>query len=248
MEFFEVRNEQQSVRASWPFFPSYAERFRVPDILPKGDGWSQLKAVFIGESPHRDEVAPKDPALRSPFRGVAGREWWEELVKIAGIEMKVRPVPARPLLENLCQQLRIGVLNAVQYPIDPKITLHQGDASTPRTQLGFEKGAGDFGYKAVVKQSPRDSRQGNPVQHAILDLAFRLSELAASPAQVVCLGNDSRWFVERAMERLPEGTPLAGKPLITIPHPSSWWRNAAYRARAVGTLQQLLGSGTGGAA
>jgi hypothetical protein len=234
MELFESRLQQPSAKpAPWPPHEDFAERFCVPDLVPSS---GRLRAVFIGESPHRDEVAPKDAALRSPFRGVAGREWWAELVKLAGSDLTVRPVPPRPALESLCSALGIAVMNAVQYPIDPKIVLHQGDSAAPKMHLGFEKGSGEASYKAVFKQGG-----SNPVFRAIADLAARLQALGDHEAQVVCLGNDSRWFVERALALLPEGGALTRRPAVTIPHPSSWWRNAAYRTRAVQALTQLLG-------
>jgi hypothetical protein len=127
-------------------------------------------------------------------------------------------------------------MNAVQFPLDPKIVLHQGDAAAPYPWLGFEKASGGRGYRAVFKAAP-----DGPVEAAIADLTARLERLAEAPAQVVCLGHDSRWFVEHARGRLPAGCALRSRELMTIPHPSSWWRNAEYRQRAVDAVDRLLG-------
>ena len=215
----------------------YAQRFLVPDLLPPKSSLSSLRAIFIGESPHRDEVLPEDSRERTPFRGIAGREWWAELTKFQVSPVQTRPVPNRKVLLEICAELQFALMNAVQFPIDPKITLHQGAKSSPHDQLGFEKGAGATGYKAVYKED----LDHNPVRHAILDLTRRLCLLKESHAQIVCLGNDSRWFVERAMELLPSNAAVLEKPLLMVPHPSSWWRKASYRTRAVDVLKELLG-------
>lgn len=218
--------------AKWPRSEQFNRRYRVLDLIPEDVASSRLKAIFIGESPHRDEVAPESAAERSPFRGVAGREWWAELVRFTGDPIVTRPVPPRKVLLEICSELQIGVMNAVQFPIDRKIMMHQGDASDPVVQLGFDKSTGSTSYKAVFKVQGQDG----PVGSALDDLRARLQPLARPGIQWVCLGNDSRWFVERIHSE------FSGlKPLLTIPHPSSWWRNAAYKARAVETLQALLG-------
>jgi len=222
----------------WPAGKSYAARFCVDDLVPEEISLSRCRAVFIGESPHRDEVAPESSKERSPFRGVAGREWWSELVRVLGQPIPTRPVPSRETLLRICADLKIAVMNAVQFPIDPKITLHQGVEVLPREALGFEKGTGEWGYKEVLKKGGRS----NSVQAAIDDLARRLSFFEDSPAQVVCLGNDSRWFVERALAKLSPEANLKVLPLVTIPHPSAWWRNVAYKKRAVDFLEGNLGS------
>lgn len=216
----------------WPKSKQFVARYKVQDLVPE----KVSRAVFVGESPHRDEVAPESPSERSPFRGVAGREWWSELAKFLSHPLAMRPVPPRATLMQVCEELEIAVMNAVQYPLDPKIMLHQGRESAPVVQIGFEKGVGEQSYKAVYRQDLHP----NPVESAIADLASRLTELKGAPAQIVCLGNDSRWFVERAVQEIPVDAPLVQKPVLTIPHPSSWWRNSAYRARAVEVLGNML--------
>ena len=42
-----------------------------------------------------------------------------------------KPVPSRRELLRVCSELRIAVMNAVQFPLDPAITKHQGAASSP---------------------------------------------------------------------------------------------------------------------
>ncbi len=213
---------------SWPFQRAYAARYRVPDLLP---GTKRVRAVFVGESPHRDEVAPESAGERSPFRGMAGREWWSALAKFQRHPLVAKPVPPRAELEALCRELGVAVLNAVQFPLDPKISLHTGESAVPARELGFAKDKGATGYKAVLKTGGKQ----NPVEQAIRDLQARLLPWVEAGVPVVCLGNDSRWFVERAV-----GAEGAAK-LLTIPHPSSWWRNGENRRRALSTLDQLLG-------
>jgi hypothetical protein len=224
----------------WPKSKEFSDRFFVPDLVPDSGPGNRgpLRAIFIGESPHRDEVSPEAPWERSPFRGVAGREWWEALSRYLAQPIVMRPVPRREVLEESCSELGIAVMNAVQYPIDPKIVMHQGAACDPRAQLGFEKGAGPFGYRAVLKAKGPD----NAVAWAIQDLARRLEKLDAR--RIVCLGNDSRWFTEQAQQLLPESSPFRYAELQTIPHPSSWWRNADYRRRALEVLREIM-SGPG---
>jgi hypothetical protein len=212
----------------------YRDRFYVEDLAPEISP-KRVKAIFIGESPHRDEVAPEDAAERSPFRGVAGREWWTELAKFLSYDVQTKPVPERAVLMKMASELGIVVMNAVQYPLDPKITLHQ-EGSSPEEQLGFQKSTGPTGYKKVYKALGEKS----PVARAIGDLAERLSVYEDSGAQIVSMGGDSRWFTDLALAKLPEGSALRSKPVLQIPHPSSWWRNAIYRARAVATLEELL--------
>ena len=224
-----------SLSKKWPLNSAYRERFRVEDLIPQIALGHELTAVFIGESPHRDEVASENAAERSPFRGTAGREWWQELSQFQATSLPVKPVPDRMRLLQICSELQIGVMNAVQFPIDPKICLHQGNESDPYLYLGFEKSAGIKGYKAIFKQNI----DINPVLNSLEDLRARLSVFDKMPVQLVCLGNDSRWFVEHALKGF-EGSPLTQKPLLTIPHPSAWWRKAEFRSRSVALLNELL--------
>ncbi len=221
---------------TWPVSRAFVSRYRVDDLVPPPGEWSRLRAVFIGESPHKDEVAPEDPRERSPFRGMAGREFWTEVAKYLKAPGMTRPVPPRAELERICTELGMALMNAIQYPLDPKIALHYGEGCSPAEQLGFEKATGPRGYKAIAKKGG----PGNAVDAAIRDLVQRLSKLQSARAQLVCLGNDSCWFVERAIAGLPAEAALLSQPVLTIPHPASWWRNAANRTRASETLRTLL--------
>ena len=224
----------------WPLSRKYSARYRVEDLIPifSRSNFSKLKAVFIAESPHKDEVSSENPRERSPFRGTAGKEWWGALSKIAGDQPISGEIPSREKLLEICFELGIVVMNAVQFPLDPKITLHQGHSCDPVEFLGFQKSSGPLGYKAVLKNSDRKNSVNNPVGEAILDLRMRLEGLKKSNdvSIIVCLGNDSRWFVERAAQ----GN-LDDLKIQTIPHPSSWWRKAEYRSRALKLLEDLLG-------
>ena len=218
----------------WPRTRTYGERYRVTDLVPS----KKIKVIFIAESPHKDEVSSENPEERSPFRGIAGREWWGALSKFTRVKPPTREIPPRDQLLVICNELGIAVMNAVQFPLDPKITLHEGAECSPHQFLGFQKSSGPLGYKAVIKTGG----QHNPVESAISDLRGRLIDLKRELKKsnqvliVVCLGNDSRWFVERATAADFEGLEIQ-----TIPHPSSWWRKAEYRSRALKLLEELLG-------
>lgn len=219
--------------AGWPVRAEYVSRYRVPDLLPGAP--EKARAVFVGESPHRDEVAPETPEERTPFRGMAGREWWSAVARLSGREIAVKPMPPRAVLEPLCRDLGIGLLNAVQYPLDPGITRHTGQDADPASALGFAKASGPTSYKRVFKEPAR----ANPVAQAIDDLKARLAPFVEAGVPVVCLGNDSRWFVDQALAENAEA--LAR--VQVMPHPSSWWRNANNRTRAMNVLERVLSAG-----
>lgn len=222
-------------RKPWPEHFEYIERFRVPDLAGPGPA----RVLFIGESPHRDEVSSEDIRERSPFQGFAGREWWKELFRIVGENVPMKPIPPRAQLLELCDRLKIQIAYAVPFPMDPKIQNHFGDAANPVSYLGFTKASGALGYRSVFKASKMDG----PVGRAIQDLVSRLSLIQAE--QIVCMGQDSKWFVDQALELLPATSPLRAKPLMVIPHPSSWMRNEIYRRRALEALYPLLGAPAG---
>jgi hypothetical protein len=201
-------------------------------------------ATFIGESPHKDEITPEKKIERSPFRGSAGRDWWAPILACAG-----RHGPhmlSRAEHEQVCHQLRIAVLNAVQYPIDPKISQHYPNC-VPREFLEFDKGTrdrtgngkGPCGYKTVFQ----DQDFAGTVGERIIDLTGRLERFSQMPAQIVCLGNDSRWFVSQAIQRLHPACALTSRPLETIPHPARWKFSSPgnnIRAVAIGRIRQLV--------
>lgn len=231
-----------------------AERWFVPDLVPRG---VEVRAVFVGESPHKDEIKPERMDERSPFRGSAGRDWWVALFERAGQPLVPKPhrrtpdVPPRKELEDVCRSLHIAVLNAVRFPLDPRITQHYPEF-VPMECLGFDKGSADrkgkgngkgaFGYKTVFENHDR----AGPVGETIDDLARRLKRFSNTSARVVCLGNDSLWFVERAIQRLPQACALAGLTPAKIPHPTSWkfsrpQEGQNFRAEAARVLKAVLG-------
>lgn len=223
-----------------------AERWFVPDLVPNG---IELCSIFVGESPHKDELKPERKIERSPFRGSAGKQWWLEIFGCAELPWQHEAlIPPRTELEHVCGRLRIAVLNAVQYPIDPKITRHY-PACVPREYLQFDKGTrdvkgngkGPFGYKTVLD----DQNCTGPVGERIIDLARRLKRFSKMPAQIVCLGDDSEWFVRRAIQQLTPGCALKKKLPVTISHPARWKYSSQqlgrnYREDAVRTLKQLI--------
>src|SRR5690349_20606081 len=58
------------------------KRFFVPDLAPYNrTSLSDLipRVVFVGESPHVNEVEPEALNERRPLCGAAGRQWWKLL-------------------------------------------------------------------------------------------------------------------------------------------------------------------------
>lgn len=222
------------ITKNWPQNPKYRSRYRVDDLIPKFRNKKDLKILFIGESPHRDEVVSLVAAERTPFRGFAGRKWWVMLGQFLDPPQLLSPIPSRSVLLKVCSQLGIGVLNAVQFPLDPKIILHEGPVCDPWVQLGFEKGNSLRGYKTMLET------QKNPVAKAIQDLATRLQPFQNQSVQIVALGNDSKWFVERAVLLLSPKSHLRHQTLCALPHPSSWWRNKKFSHRVQYFLETHL--------
>jgi hypothetical protein len=217
--------------SAWPRSARFRNRYRVDDLVPELAS-RRFRAIMIGESPHRDEVAPQDPAERSPFRGVAGRHWWAEVGRFLAEPARVPPIPPRAVLLDWCQELRIAIINSVQYPLDPRIVLHEGEDCSPEKQLGFAKVSGALSFR----KSPRTIV-------AVRDLAGRLEPISESVGPVLCLGADARWFADRALALLPERAPLKHARIDTIPHPASWWRRPEYRKRARDALAEVFGQG-----
>ncbi|MEW6057859.1 MAG: hypothetical protein AB1540_14725 [Bdellovibrionota bacterium] len=213
----------------WPKDQYYRERFFVPDLTPEQR--SQLKKlkpklVFVAESPHESEVAPEMRAERRPLCGKAGREWWQKIGQILKDEDDKSTELGR-LLE-LCLAGDFAVMNAVQYPLDPKITLYQGEEAAPVRGLGFSK-VSPYSYKKL--------KDTEAVRRAVQNLRERLNHSSLVHALVVSLGNDAQWFVNQALQGSLE------RHLETIPHPSAWWRQGGkLRTRAELQLTSLLGA------
>lgn len=195
-------------------------RFLVPDLSPKDR--SALKAnrprmIFVGESPHVSEVEPEKLGERRPLCGAAGRQWWSLLSEV--LEGKPNQEVTLSHLLGFCERHRLAVMNAVQYPLDPKVARVFPDAD-PVKNLGFNKVSGPASFKRMKKT--------DPMKRAIESLAERLNHPSVAGIPIYPLGNDALWFVEQAL-LLAEGdaSRLGGK----IPHPSAWWRQGGWFGR-----------------
>lgn len=207
----------------------YKKRFFVADLSPEQrPALADLKPklVFVAESPHVSEVEPLNAAERRPLCGSAGREWWSMVgTMVAGDSSRETDLER---LLSLCRLARIAVMNAVQYPIDPKIVMHYGSEADPVTHLGFAK---------VAPASFKKLKNGEDVEAAIEALRARLVHESVSDLPVVSLGNDAQWFVAQALQAKSG----VGRHLMTVPHPSAWWRQGgAFRDKARGQLKELL--------
>lgn len=213
----------------WPKGTIYKKRFLVEDLSPEQRPLLASlvpKLVFVAESPHVSEVEPLRLKERRPLCGSAGREWWSMVGRFVSDEDSKATDLERLLL--LCRRGRFAVMNAVQYPIDVKIVAHCGPQSDPIAALGFTK---------VAPASYKKLKAGDDVQAAIHALRERLVHPTVRRCPVVSLGLDAQWFVERALDAKSGG----GRHLMTIPHPSAWWRQGGkLRERARSQLEGLL--------
>jgi hypothetical protein len=194
-------------------------RYFVPDISPVDRPELKNlvpKIVFVAESPHISEVEPENRAERRPLCGAAGRQWWRKLGEILAEESSDDVSLER--MEKLSSKNRIAVINAVQFPMDPKVAVKYPEAE-PVENLGFAKASGEFGYKKQ-KKSPE-------MQEAIRNLRKRLTDPAMKSATVFPLGNDAEWFVSQALTPEEYKERVKGK----IPHPSAWWRQGGLFGR-----------------
>lgn len=216
--------------AKWPKRSAYQKRFFVADLSPEQrESLADLKPkfVFVAESPHVNEVEPLDAAHRRPLCGSAGREWWS-MVGAFVTGDNSRDTHLERLID-LCRRGKLVVMNAVQYPIDPKIMMHYGDEANPIENLGFAK---------VAPASYKKLKNSDEVQAAIHALRHRLVHPSVRDLPVVSLGLDAQWFVTAALESKSG----EGRHLTTVPHPSAWWRQGGkLRERARGQLRVLLG-------
>ena len=130
-------------------------------------------------------------------------------------------------LLRLSRQGGFAVMNAVQFPLDPKITTYYGPGADPVDHLGFSK---------VPPASYKKLRHAGDVEMAIELLRQRLFSQAVRSLPVVALGNDAQWFVKEAL-----GHEGAERLLMTVPHPSAWWRQGGkLREKARNQLTELL--------
>jgi len=188
------------------------KRFFVPDLSPEARHELRdlkVKVIFVAESPHTSEVEPEELAARRPLCGSAGRRWWSVLGDVLDANPSEDVSLSRLL--DLCRRHGVVVMNAVQYPLDPKIAAAYA-AADPALNLGFHKGPGELSFKKK-KKTPE-------LQSALSSLRARLSGPALEKAPVYCLGNDALWFVSEALGKDGARERIAGK----LPHPSAWWR------------------------
>lgn len=187
-------------------------RYLVPDLSPENRGLlknSIPKVVFVAESPHISEIEPLDIAERRPLCGMAGKQWWGLLTEL--LEGTPNSDVSLKHLLDFCLHQKLAVMNAVQFPLDPKITRLFPQAD-PVKNLGFCKASGEYSYKKLRKEKA--------VQSAIQNLKQRLHHPSLEKSKVHCLGNDSEWFVLQALGKEEAAVRLGEK----IPHPSAWWR------------------------
>ncbi len=188
---------------TWPKQLNYRREYYVPDLLPKS-----AKLIFVAESPHKKEI---EGALsqRCPFRGPAGQQWWKMVCMVA----QEAPVNIKKAaLSQLCQRLKIAVVNSVQYPL--------GDIGNPVVNLGFNRRR----LRTLWKQ--KDSNLLNAVQ----SLRCRLS----NHSLIVPLGKTAAYFVSLALDGDAQC-----RQKEWIPHPSSWWNPWKHYALRVRAEKQL---------
>lgn len=223
--------------AVWPRDSGFRKRFFVGDLTPGQR--PQLhdfrpKMVFVAESPHVSEVTPEALSERRPLCGKAGQAFWK---MIAELVLKSADTAVDTSLEcqlALCRAGGFAVMNAVQFPLDPKVMV-QFPRANPVENLGFSK---------VPPASYKKLRAGRDVEHAVEWLRERLVHPAIGGVPVVSLGGDAEWFVAAALgEAVGEG-----RHLMKIPHPSAWWRQGGkLREKARGQLADLLREPAGAA-
>ena len=212
----------------WPANAAYRARYEVPDLSPEQR--SQLGIVrpgfiFVAESPHINEIEPENRAERRPLCGKAGQAFWRMIGSLIADEDSADTSLARQL--KLCQLGNFAVLNAVQFPLDPKVMVVTGPAGDPGVHLGFSK---------VAPTTYKKLSSTKNVEAAIALLRARLTHPSLADALVISLGNDAQWFVNRAV-----GTVGQSRHLMTVPHPSAWWRQGgSLREKARAQLTQLL--------
>jgi hypothetical protein len=204
-----------------------SERYFVPDLSPEArSSLKKLKPryLFVAESPHVQEVEPDAKGKRRPLCGAAGKKWWGMLAQLLGSPLDLKRTQKNSeqeldlslrSLESFCLSHHLAVLNAVQYPLDPKVAQRFPEAD-PVKNLGFNKVSGPFSYKRQ-KDTPE-------VALALESLQRRLSHTAVKKLPVYALGNDSEWWVLRALVAQGEEARYAGK----IPHPAAWWRRGGW--------------------
>lgn len=185
---------------------SYKDRYFVPDLSPMDRPRLKNlrpKYVFIAESPHLNEIEETEASARRPLCGRAGQKWWALVAEVLGCNPP--PDLSSRSLEDFCLENQLAVLNAVQYPMDPKITAKYPKAD-PILTVGFSKASGPTFYKKSGVRSELDL--------ALQSLKNRLENEKIRATPRYALGNDALWIIEQAIQ----------KSVPKIPHPSAWWR------------------------
>jgi len=196
--------------------PLLNSRYFVPDLSPEfHQALCKIKPkhVFVAESPHVHEVAPEDRKERRPLCGAAGKKWWGILSELLEGERQT-DLTLQNLL-SFCVKHKVVILNAVQFPLDPKVGQEFPEAD-PVMNLGFNKVSGPYSFKRL--------KDIDVVCQRIRDLRQRLKHPTIQHLPVHSLGNDSEWFVKRALQQLGQEERFGSK----IPHPSAWWRKGGY--------------------
>ncbi len=188
------------------------KRYFVPDFSPQDrSALKKMKPryIFVAESPHINEVESDVLEERRPLCGAAGRQWWGLLSEL--LEGQTNTDVELKRILKFCLDHQIVVMNAVQFPLDPKIDkLFPG--AEPVKNLGFSKLNGAYSFKKL--------KNTRSVQDAVSSLGERLQHPSLKDVPIHCLGNDSEWFVSRALGASEIALRLGEK----IPHPSAWWR------------------------
>lgn len=225
--------------------PKPNSRYFVPDLSPQDRTALESlrpKVIFVAESPHVSEVEPDEIEARRPLCGMAGRQWWSMLNEILGeggnsetaksevqesnFRGKLSQDVSLPYLIEFCRSNRIVVMNAVQFPLDPKVAKRFPEAE-PVKNLGFSKVGGVSSFKKL--------KTSEPVKFAIHSLKQRLCHPNLAGIPIHCLGNDAEWFVMQAISDPSQCGELQENLLARlgekIPHPSAWWRQGGLFGR-----------------
>jgi hypothetical protein len=121
-------------------------------------------------------------------------------------------------LAQFCRAHGLAVMNAVQFPMDPKVQ-SVFPAALPSLTIGFSKAPGAEFYKKA---------KGTPsLQIALDSLRRRLSHPSVKDCPIYCLGNDSEWLVQQALGKEGFAARVKGR----IPHPAAWWRQGGLFGR-----------------
>lgn len=208
----------------WPENQKYAKRFWVEDLVPEVP-IGQIRCVFVGESPHTEEVEPPLQNLRSPFRGKAGRNLFEKICR--------KPIEGsidREIWQKKINCSRVAILNAVQFPLDEKITKPFPDAS-PSSNLKFAKVTGEASFRKVFIRNP------DRLNPAFESLKERLNPYIVARIPVIALGGDAEWFIRAVWgEDFVNNKDLFSK----CPHPVTWKWFPKQGAIAETVLDQIL--------